>query len=194
MKKLFTFFIFVFAAQFYAQTDSVYYGNRTNDSTKNKLKKKVKKEWMKRITYGGNFGLLFGNYTYVNLSPTIGYIPFKKCNIGVGVIYNYYSINYGPQYGRLTQTVYGGRAYARYLITTSLFATAQYDKLLQPDFFNNYNPEKKVWVDYMMVGGGYRMPVGDYSSLVASIMYNLTPSALSIYQNPYIQIGFSGRF
>ncbi|MDX2173954.1 MAG: hypothetical protein SFY56_12600 [Bacteroidota bacterium] len=193
MKRIFILFLILqFVGSYNAQTDSVYYGMPKKDTTK--IKKHKNKDWMKKITYGGNFALSFGNYTYINISPTIGYNVSKKLNMGVGAIYNYFSINYGSQYGRISQTVYGSRAYTRYLFSQSLFLQAQYDRLLQSDFYNVLNPEKKVWVDYVMVGGGYRVPLGNHSSMVASIMYNLTPTPLSIYQNPYIQIGFSGRF
>jgi hypothetical protein len=192
MKKIvLLFFLLYFSCAFKAQTDSVYYGAPKKDSTK--TKKPKNKEWLKKITYGGNFALSFGNYTYVNISPTVGYNFTPKFNAGVGVIYNYFSINYGGQYGRISETVYGTRVYARYMITPSLFALGQYDKLLQPDFYS-FIPNKKVWVDYVMVGGGYRQSLGNRAGLVLSMLYNLTPSDLSIYSNPYIQIGFVGGF
>lgn len=192
MKNFFLlFFLLQFANSLHAQTDSVYYGIPKKDTTK--IKKHKNKDWMKKITYGGNFALSFGTYTYINISPAIGYNVSKKLNMGVGVIYNYFSINYGSQYGRISETVYGTRVYARYMITPSLFALGQYDRSLQPDFYS-FTPNKKAWVDYVMVGGGYRQSLGNKAGLVASIMYNLTPNNLSIYSNPYIQIGFVGGF
>jgi hypothetical protein len=193
MKRiLLLFFLLAFAFSHRAQTDSVYYGTPKKDTVK--TKKKKDHEWKKKVTYGGNFGLLFGTYTYINISPTIGYNFSKDFNAGVGVIYNYFSINYGQQYGRISQTVFGGRAYARYNVTQSIYLLGQYDRLLQPNFYNIYNPNEKVWVDYVLVGGGYRLPLGERTSLISSILYNLTPSPLSIYQNPIIQIGIIGRF
>jgi hypothetical protein len=193
MKKIvLLIFIFQLSCKFQAQTDSVYYGIVAKDTTKTKKQKKDK-DWVKKITYGGNFSLLFGNYTYINISPVIGYNVTKDLNIGGGVIYNYFSTNYGGQYGRISETVYGTRVYARYLITPNLFALGQYDRLLQSDFYSII-PNKKVWVDYVMIGGGYRQSLGKRSAMVASIMYNLTPNNLSIYSNPFIQIGFVGGF
>ncbi len=193
MKKFLFITFVIFSMSINAQVDSVYYGTKSMDTS---IVKKPKKrhDWIKKITYGGNFGLLFGSYTYINVSPTIGYNFFKNFNAGIGLIYNYFSINYGAQYGRISQTVYGHRTYARYMVTQNIFLLGQYDRLLQPNFYNISNPDQKIWVDYGMAGGGYRLLLGNKSALVTSIMYNFTPSPLSIYQNPIIQVGFIGSF
>ncbi len=193
MKKFIFFFTISFSITLNAQVDSVYYGNKSRDTTTVKKTKK-KQDWLKKVTYGTNFGLLFGNYTYINLSPNIGYNFSKNFNAGVGLIYNYFSINYGVQYGRISQTVYGHHTYARYMVTQNTFLLAQYDRLLQPNFYSNSNPDQKIWVDYVMAGGGYRLKLGNKSALMTSIMYNFTASPLSIFQNPIIQIGFLGSF
>jgi hypothetical protein len=115
-------------------------------------------------------------------------------NVGVGLIYNYSSINYGPPYGKMSQSIYGAHTYARYIIAQTYFVQAQFDKLYQPDWFSRI-PNDKTWVNYFLVGGGFRQPVGSKAAIMTSIMYNLTPSPLSIYPGRVvIQFGFVSGF
>ncbi|MEO6304861.1 MAG: hypothetical protein ABIP51_17000 [Bacteroidia bacterium] len=187
-------FLLFFCLAFNAQTDSVYYGTKTKDSVYRHEKPKDK-DWLKKVTYGSDFQAIFGTYTNVYLAPTIGYKPIDKLNVAVGFIYSYVSINYNG-YGRISQTIYGGHSYARFFFNESFFAQGQFDHLLQPDVYNYNDPEKKVWVDYTMVGGGYRQSLGKRAALVTSLMINVSPSRLSIYgPSPLIfQVGFVGGF
>ncbi|MDO9000276.1 hypothetical protein [Sediminibacterium sp.] len=190
-KVLIIFFLF-FCLSFRAQTDDVYVGKTDKDTTF-RPKKKRNNDWIDKVTYGSNVQAIFGSYTYIYLSPTIGYTPFKNFNFGIGFIYSYVSINY-KGYGRFSQSIYGGHSYARYFINESFFVQGQFDHLLQPNVYNIYNPSEKVWVDYALIGGGYRQSLGNKAALITSIMINATPNRLSIYPNPIIQIGFVGRF
>lgn len=187
-------FLLFFCLAFNAQTDSVYYGTPAKKDTTFKPKKQRNNDWMKKLTYGGNLQLSFGSYTNIYLAPAIGYSPFNRFNFGIGFIYNYVSVNYGG-YGKFEQTVYGGHSYARYFINESFFAQAQFDYLLQPNVYNIYNnPKEKVWVEYLLLGGGYRQSLGKNAALVTSIMINATPHRLSLYPNPIFQVGFVGGF
>jgi hypothetical protein len=186
-------FSFAFCASSYGQTDDVYNGSPAPvDSTKRKKQKDY--EWLQKFTYGGNAQLQFGTYTFIYLSPTIGYKLTENLNIGLGAIYNYISINYGGSYGSVSQSVFGGHSFARYFLTQGFFIQAQYDRLRQPNVFS-FNPDQKKWVNYAMVGVGFRRPVGDKISLSATFLYNLTPDPLSIYPTRLVaQFGIIGGF
>jgi hypothetical protein len=173
------------------QVDSVYMG-LPPDSTV--TRKKIKNnDWLKKVTYGGNFHAWFGNPAFVFLSPSIGYVPVEQLNVGVGMVYNYMSTDAG-YYGRYKHSIFGGHSYVRYIIAKNYLLQLQYDKLRQPDFFI-YPVTEKVWVDYLLVGGGFRHPIGDKAALTSSLMYNLTPHPLSIYPSRLIiQFGFMGGF
>lgn len=177
----------------HAQTDSVYYGQDPARLDTAQRKKQRNFDWTKKLTYGGNFQLWFGNPTFVFLSPTIGFIPVENLNVGTGLIYNYTRMDYG-QFGRYSQSIFGTHNYIRYIIADSYFVQTQYDRLRQPDFFS-ITPGKKTWIEYLLVGGGFRHRIGDRAALITSIMYNLTPHQLSIYPSRIIvQFGFTGGF
>jgi hypothetical protein len=175
------------------QVDSVYYGKKHDTKRVNTNNNKPKEEaWKKYVTWGGNIQAWIGNPTFLLLSPTLGYIPFKNFNIGIGGIYNYTS--YNSTYGNYSQSIFGGHSYARYTIANSYFVQVQYDKLLQPDLLS-LEPNAKIWVDYLFVGGGFRQSISDNAALTTSIMYNVNPDLLSIYPSRIIiQFGIIGRF
>lgn len=191
-KFLNVFFLVCFCLAFSAQTDEVYVGKTTKDSTF-KTTRKRNRDWMDKITYGGNFQAFYSNGAYVYLAPNIGYMPLKNLNVGVGIIYSYVSVNYSG-YGRFSQSIYGTHTYARYFFSESFFAQGQFDHLLQPDVYNYINPDKKIWVDYVLIGGGYKQSLGKHAAIITSIMINVTPNRLSIYPNPIFQFGFVGGF
>jgi hypothetical protein len=121
-------------------------------------------------------------------------MPVKKLNAGVGFIYNYSNWDFG-RYGRVPQTVVGAHSYLRYSILPNFFVQGQFDKLRQPDRYNFTNPDTKVWVNYMLGGIGFSQPIAQKFALNTTLMYNFTPSRLSIYPIPLIfQIGFTGIF
>lgn len=160
-----------------AQVDSVFTGSPTGNNGKQKKPRNT--EWLKDVTWGANFQVWPGNPFFLYLSPSVGYSPIEKLNVGLGFIYNYTSSDYGS-YGKYKQSVFGGQSYARYLITDGVFAQLQYDRLRQPDFLSGSEGQKK-WVDYLLFGCGFSQPVGDNTSLSTSVMYNFTPSPISIY-------------
>ncbi|HRG00352.1 MAG TPA: hypothetical protein PKZ75_04500 [Bacteroidia bacterium] len=141
-----------------------------------------------RLYIGGNVGAGFGASTYINISPLIGCKISKQFSLGGGVIYNYYSINYGNQ--KYTSTIYGGNAFARYLVLENVFAQVGWDRLSVSDYRSPI-PNSRVWVDNILVGGGYRQAFSDRGSFVAAIFYNVNQTPLSPYQNPIIQVGFN---
>ncbi len=185
--------VFLFCSCIEAQTDDVYTGSPVaGDSAKRKPPRNY--DWMKKLTYEGNLQLQLSNYTFIYLSPTIGYSPIEKVNVGLGVIYNYISINYGGSYGKVSQSVFGGHSYARYFVSDGFFVQGQYDRLRQPNVYN-LNGERMKWVDYLLAGVGFRKPIGDRIGMSGTLLYNLTPSPLSIYPSRLIvQFGFMGTF
>lgn len=172
-----------------SQTDSVYYGGKP---PKKEEKNKDPKAWKKNVTFGGDLQVFLGTYTFIYLSPTIGYSPIKKLNVAVGPVYNYLSDGrYRP---RFSQSIFGGHSVVRYRVLPVLSLIGQYDLLSQPDYFSA-TPNKKAWVNYGLAGLGYTQSVGNNATFYTSLLYNLTPNRLSIYPSNFIfQLGFSAGF
>ncbi len=144
--------------------------------------------FIERMYVGGNVGAWFGTSTYINVSPVIGIKITNELSLGVTGTYNYYSQTYGGQ--KFVSTVYGGGAFGRYLFFENFFGKVGFEKLSVLDYISIL-PNSRVWVDNILVGGGYRQLFSKRGSFVAAIFYNVNQTPLSPYPNPIIQIGFN---
>lgn len=141
-----------------------------------------------RFFYGGNLGLQFGSVTFIDVSPMVGFWFTNELSAGVGAIYNYakYS-NYNPA---IERQLYGGNVFARLDIFSNLFLHAQYEPI-NVEYFDLSGKKSRKWVENTLVGGGYKQAVGKRSCLTISVLWNLTQSEDSPYQNPIIRAGFN---
>jgi len=193
MKKALVLVLLLFLSkhQVVAQVDSVYYGNSPK-TKKAKEKEKPSYNIKEKLSFGGNFMVWFGTTTYVYLSPVVNCALNKRLNVGLGLIYNYYSYNSGPV--KFSYSVYGLHSYALAFLTSNVFAKVEFNHLLQPNVYS-YNFNDKVWVSYVYLGGGFRQPLGDHASFYTSIMYNVNQSPQSYFMaNPMIQVGILAGF
>lgn len=181
--------LFFFSSLLVAQVDSVYYGSKHPSQTV-EAKEPKNDAWKEKVIWGANVQAWIGNPTFILVSPTIGYSLFKNFDLGVGGVYNY--ISYNSYYGSYSQSIFGAHTYARYVIGENYFVQVQYDKLRQPNLIS-LEPKDKIWVDYMLVGGGFRQEIADNINLSTSIMFNVNNNLLSIYPSRVIiQFGITG--
>jgi len=105
---------------------------------KQKLESDLKNlPFKERIRLGGSFGLSFGTFTNINVSPMAGYQITEKLVGGVGATlmwfkssyYNYNTINYG------------GRAFLMYQIFPVVNIIAEYETLNVPMSY-----QKRTWL------------------------------------------------
>ena len=148
------------------------------------------------LFFGGSFGLQFGSYTYINLSPMAGYKFTPKISAGLSLTYIYYNVK-EPGYTPYTSNVYGGSIFTRYMITQDFFAHAEL-QLLNMDIYEQsyyyYYYKGRQTIPSLLLGGGYRMPMGSNSSMNIMILYDVIDDRYSPYVSPIIQIGFGFGF
>lgn len=141
-----------------------------------------------RIFFGGNFGLQFGNVTFIDISPLIGYKLTDKLSAGAGITYMYYRQRIsGWEY---STSIYGGRLFGRYFILDNIFAHAEYE-ILNLDAFDQVN--KRVDVTNILIGGGYRQQIGGKAFASITALWNINETAYSPYNNPIIRMGIGFR-
>ena len=104
-----------------------------------------------RIRLGGSFGLSFGTFTNVNVSPMAGYQITDKLVGGVGATLMWFKSNY---YGYNTLN-YGGRAFLMYQIFPMVNIIAEYEGLNVPMSY-----QKRTWLNSPMFGASYSQPTG----------------------------------
>jgi hypothetical protein len=186
-KRILVYFIVFSAAVFYSQAQ-----NDSLDATRKKQEEE-KRDWLSkdRFYWGGNVGAWIGNPTFVDVSPLVGYMVTPKLGIGLGGIYNYYSYRYGPY--QYAVNFYGGRINARYFIFENVFLQGGWDRINRDNPYSTM-PNARIWIDNLLVGGGFRYAIGNNFYAMASGLWNLNQGPLSPYPNPILQIGFAGGF
>ncbi len=199
---LFFLWMLCFACKLHAQ-DEVYEPvpindtlENTTDKSKDKAKDKdqkkqkddartdleKKKERLQRIRIGGTFGLQFGTFTYVNLSPTVGYMVIKnRLELGGGPIFIFERYRFSG-YQDFKFFVYGPDVYARGYLWKGLYLESRYDLVNKPSYFDF---SKKIWVSHLLLGAGYAAPLGKVGFLDVSMLFNVLNNSESIYKGTF---------
>lgn len=141
--------------------------------------------------FGGNIGLQFGNYTYVDISPMVGYRVTDRFSAGLSATYIYYSVN-DPAYYNYSSHIYGGSIFSRYLFTENVFAHAELE-LLNMDIYDPFYLGRQT-IPSLLLGAGYRMPMGSNASMSFLLLFDVIEDRYSPYINPIIEIGFGFGF
>lgn len=177
------FFIF-YNVNLYAQTDSTdqYVQSKQEEQAKAAAEKQKKHDnFTKRLKYGGSFGAFFGQQTYVELSPKVGYEVNKRLTAGLGFNYIYFSVkDYGQKF---VTHIYGPTVFAQYSLISGLFAYGE---------FNAYSVEayspvppyssERIWIGSAPVGLGYYSG-GQMGGVYLSVLYDLINDPNSPYYN-----------
>lgn len=156
-----------------------------------------------RIFFGGNFSLMFGYITNIEISPLVGYYITPRLAAGTGIKFEYYK-DKGFYYPYQT-AIYGGNIFSRYIIiknlgegmnlglNTGIFTQAEYEVLsLEKEYFEPpYTEDGRFLVHSVLVGGGIIQPIGRRSAFLVTVLYNLNESVRSPYSNPIIRVGFT---
>jgi hypothetical protein len=148
---------------------------------------------------GGNFGLSFGNYTFINVSPQVGYRFTDRVAAGGGVNFQYVSdrtrIN-GETIYKSSRGVGGlnifGRVYPIQQFMLQVQPEANYVWGKDKDYINNqeYTFDARV-VPSLLLGGGLVLPSGR-SALIISVFYDVLQKESSPYgSRPIVNFGYN---
>jgi hypothetical protein len=157
-----------------------------------------------KLFAGGSFGLTFGSYTLINLSPQIGYRFNKYLAAGTGLNLIYASQKeediYGRDYRKVVQGIAGLNLFARF------YPVQQFLIQIQPEgnyIFGKqifYQPVKETYkldaeiVPSLLAGGGLVVPSGK-GEFITTIMYDVLQKPNSPYGNrPIVNVGYNFNF
>lgn len=145
-----------------------------------------------KLYWGGNFGLSFGTYTYIQIAPIVSYAVTDDFYVGLGLDYTYFKDS------RYTNYVYEGsmwspRVFARYFLG-DFFGHVEFRQTYYKNVYNSLNPNEFLSESHYYAGGGYRSWVGDNSFMFVMLLFDLQRSDFNFGDNPLIQIGFSSGF
>ena len=153
-----------------------------------------------KLYLGATFGLGFGTYTNIDVSPMIGYNINRHFSAGLGMTYMYYSYRYGNE--RIQGNFYGGRIFTRILplpdLMPGIFLHGELESINNERYIT-VNPAlnpvlARVWTPALLVGAGFRQKAGNNSYFTVSLLYNTSYNGTaesSIYSGPLIyRVGF----
>lgn len=167
--------------------------------------KRAKGFQKEKLFFGGNFGLTFGDYTLINVSPQIGYRFTKIFAAGVGINAQYIGykerdIYTNDVYRKVSQGVTGLNVFGR------IYPINQFFIQLQPEanyLFGKqtyYQPTKQeykldaVIAPSLLAGGGAAMPAGR-GAFIVSVFYDVLQDKNSPYgKKPVYNFGYNIGF
>lgn len=135
-----------------------------------------------RLFFGGNFGLSFGDFTFINISPQVGYRINRYLAAGVGVNGQYTNIKTrinGQTIEREEYGVAGMNVFARAYPINQIFVQVQpelnyiwgnYKYYLTPPTESTLNA--KI-LPSMLIGAGGALPLGQAGSLLLMLQYDV---------------------
>jgi hypothetical protein len=143
-----------------------------------------KRKLKDNISLGGNIGLSFGDITFINLSPRIGYKVNEKLSSGVGITYQYLNDKrYDPDF---ISSIYGGSIFSTFTVIEDFFLQTELEILNVEKRFSSDLRANRIFIPVWLVGGGYRVSVGGNSFLMMTLLYDLIQDTNSPYGNNLI--------
>ena len=146
------------------------------------------------VYFGGDLGMSFGSYTYVNIAPEAGYIFTDRFSAGVGIIYQYYNLN--STVNPYKTSVYGGKVFARFFVWESLFLYGVTEIVsLESRYFDytgQFESQNRFLMASPLLGVGYFQRFSDKGGVALMLLFNINQSRNSPYYNypmPIIRVG-----
>lgn len=149
----------------------------------------------RKLFLGGSFGLQFGDYTVVDISPQIGYAFSRYASAGLGISYTYMSAEY--QSYKSTRNYAGMNLFGRFYPIPNIVLS------VQPEINKFWGSDKDHYgqrsdsqvVPSFLVGGGLRIPAGAVGGILMMIQYDLIQDAYSPYGNNFFySVGYTFGF
>lgn len=155
-----------------------------------------------RLFFGGNFGLTFGDFTFINVSPVVGYRLTDRFSVGtqVNFIYQSNKITYASNtYDKSEYAYVGLGVFGRFnpfkFVLLNVQPEMNYIWGSTKYVTNGVTYENKLdpkFVPSVLLGVGAAIPTGARGALVAMIQYDIVQNDLSPYgRNPFVSFGFN---
>ncbi|MEI9918649.1 MAG: hypothetical protein WDO14_07585 [Bacteroidota bacterium] len=137
-----------------------------------------------RIFFGGGGSFSAGaypsnglRYTYISVSPLVGYRVTPAYSVGIQVLYQTYRFSQAPQ---LNINQYGIAPFMQYRFG-QLFAYAEYQMINAL----NQNGDKRSMYSRLPVGLGFTQPIGTRAAINVVALYDLLYNTRGVY-TPFI--------
>jgi len=152
-----------------------------------------------RLFFGGSFGLQFGTFTNIQVSPVVGIWLLPRVAVAAGPNFMFYKDPFGKT------NIYGGKGYAQFVLVrdlnsiipigvhTGIFLHLEDELLnLESEFWQTAPvASERFTINTVLAGGGISQQLGRRSSMNFTVLWALSNSIYDIYGNPEIRISFN---
>jgi hypothetical protein len=153
-----------------------------------------------RLIFGGGLWVTFGQVTSIYVAPVVGYRFSDRFAAGTGLTYEYWRDKvYEQDYNLLAPSIW-----TRFLVFQNLFLQAEYQQSFMSFSWMGFDPngsgnvvrlKDKFSVPSLLLGGGYRQPITENSSMYMMAMYDVIQDPMSPYRGIVdFRIGFNVGF
>jgi hypothetical protein len=125
----------------------------------------------KRLYVGGGVGLGFGDLTYIEVSPLLGYRVAPRVTVGGSLLYRYRSDDRYDD--TLTTSDYGASGFVRGDLYQGFFLQGEYE-YLNYEFPVTSGTTERDGFSSVLVGPGYSSPIGGNGSVYFAALYNFS--------------------
>lgn len=174
------------------------YPRRSENKTENELPE--------RFFIAPDFGLVLGDITRIEFSPSLGYHLTPGFILGLGGRYEYVrEKDFFTNRISVRTSIYGYRLFSRLILVKNLadiipiqiplglFGHLEFESLsLEEKYFRPgapFDATDRFWLNSVLAGGGISQPTGLRSSFNILVLWDLTNSASSPYINPILKFG-----
>src|SRR6478735_10439240 len=154
-----------------------------------------------KLFFGGTFGASFGSYTFVNVSPQVGYRFNKFFAAGTGINFIYSAakydygsaaLNYKNEYGVVGLNIFGRVYPLEFLL---IQAQPEMNYTWGKVHFYDGTPDQKLeakFVPSLLVGAGAAIPTGGKGAMTIMYQYDVVQDPRSPYgTGAFLSIGFN---
>lgn len=182
MKRVYFFFFLLFASLAGPIT-----AQELSDETDN-----YRPPILDKLVVGGGLGLQLGNFTFIDVSPMVGYKVFDRLIFGVGGTYRYYRERTSQSVSPIRANIVGGSVWGRGFIFENLYVHAEFEALRMEIIGGT--SRRGILMNYALIGPGYTQRFGARASTFVSFLFPFYSKSsianYSIYQIPVIRFGF----
>jgi hypothetical protein len=145
-----------------------------------------------KLYFGGTVSLSFGNPDQIGFFPMVGYKVTPKLSAGVEVGYEY--VSYDDPINESTSN-YGAGVFGRYRLTPRIYGHVEYEAVNYEIFSSAQNSDRET-VPFLLVGGGYVMPIAPRTSVYAEVLFDVLQDDSSPYDSwdPFFSVGVGVGF
>lgn len=151
-----------------------------------------------RLVLGGSLGMVFGDYTNVDISPLVGYrfSDYIAAGINLNAQYGQFKSRdfyTGNTIQRDKYTIFGGGVWGRVYPLPMVFIHIQpeYNFISQTStYYQNDNVKQTIKTNYgvpsLLLGAGYTQSVGGRVGIGISVLYDVIQDNRSPYRNSLV--------